>query len=916
MYSKKAFLGFIIITFLSLIILITCSKDDNPQGPSNNDGQFVYSQDLILPEDDSTLVSVEVSTGEVVFNFSQPPDTLDYIEGKILVGTEDGGYLRKVVGDPVYDGNTVTCATSNAALSEAITQGSFSYSATLEPIMGRQRGISVDTTIREEGQPPYHLRATSPPPRISQRKGVTDFDYTDIEITFTVAEYNAITIGIDTLRFSFESGLNLYTVINIAFIDTFIMYLEQSVEVRFIGVEFEFDQSIPLGSKEIELFSVDFAPLTFFAGVIPVLLFPSLDLSISAEAALHLSSVATLQNEARVSASYTAGAGWTEGWDVIYSKSLEGEGSLESAATRQITGELTEGISFEFGFMFYDITGPEIYINPYLYQEVSFPPLGVDIGAGVEGGVNYVVEFLSYELYSFNYPLVDYRYSFYSWEQSIPPPPELRFPEPGTTFVDPNFSFHWWEVYDADEYTIQVASDSYFIDIEYETDTDSNEVTCDESLEDGIYYWRVKVANNSGYYSDWSNCWVFAVGEDTPPDVPELEYPDDSTIVRSGMPIFSWSRSPGADRYQFQISKTERFTSTVMDTMVIVTYCEPSLLSTDFYYWRVRAFSPEGIYSQWSEVWTFSTFQVVVETEGRCEVSGQPLQIIIDDDIAYLLSAYYLDVIDISDPEYPAVINTYDIPGRASSMSLYEDYIYMTASDSGLIILDVNDPSVIARVGGDPDFSGYVIELDYPYAYILTNVGTKVVDVFDVEYPYLTGEIEDLDNGEKDLKLNGEYAFITYESGGFNAYDISNPESPAYVNSLLNYADEISLQGDLGFVSEHIGTEVFVVDISDPATWSGMWGGVMSHFESYYRITDLVSNDTYFFVGHNTTGSSEVDDGLEVIEIVNYSDPEEPSRSAFIAATGYHDGVRCLAVCGNYLYSGTVTSDLVIYHFE
>ncbi|MBN1755832.1 hypothetical protein JW877_06415, partial [bacterium] len=308
-------------------------------------------------------------------------------------------------------------------------------------------------------------------------------------------------------------------------------------------------------------------------------------------------------------------------------------------------------------------------------------------------------------------------------------------------------------------------------------------------------------------------------------------------------------------------------------------------------------------------------FLLIVGTVGRCDLNGQPIEIIVDLDIAYVLSGHYLDIIDITDPENPAVINSWETPGRASAMALYDDHVYLTAADSGFVVVNISDPYYIYQVGSVPAISSVAIAISYPYSYVHSSTGIKVIDIQIADNPFLAGEAEDLDNGEKDLEVHGSYVFVTYESSGLNAFELSDPLEPSFVNSLLNYSDHISIQGELAFVSEHIGTRVFVVDISNPASWSGMWGGRISAFVSYDRITGLTSNGNYFFVGHPTEGHGD-DEGREIIEIVDYSEPDEPSRVAYIEATGYSDGVRCLAAQGDCIFSGTVSSDFIIYSCE
>jgi hypothetical protein len=124
-----------------------------------------------------------------------------------------------------------------------------------------------------------------------------------------------------------------------------------------------------------------------------------------------------------------------------------------------------------------------------------------------------------------------------------------------------------------------------------------------EDLSDGAYGWTVR-AEVKDAYGDWSEMSFFTIRTSLEEPVPV--YPVAYATVNSTAVDFQWTASPGADRYEFQVSSTSRF-----DTLSLEQYTdEPSYVWSSHpsdgttYFWRVKAFEV-GISSEWSEVAAF-----------------------------------------------------------------------------------------------------------------------------------------------------------------------------------------------------------------------------------------------------------------------------------------------------------------------
>lgn len=166
--------------------------------------------------------------------------------------------------------------------------------------------------------------------------------------------------------------------------------------------------------------------------------------------------------------------------------------------------------------------------------------------------------------------------------------------------------FMWYEIPDADEYSLQVALVDDFSDAVIDTATIAeNRITL--SLEySRTYYWRVKAVNQYGT-SDWSEVWSFTTGIE-PPDEPLLAGPGNgSTDVFIDL-TFTWEVSERAEFYYFQLTDDNTFFSLITDTSNIVTsFIDIENLEYNReYFWRVAAENSGGT-SNWSEIWSFTT---------------------------------------------------------------------------------------------------------------------------------------------------------------------------------------------------------------------------------------------------------------------------------------------------------------------
>jgi hypothetical protein len=188
--------------------------------------------------------------------------------------------------------------------------------------------------------------------------------------------------------------------------------------------------------------------------------------------------------------------------------------------------------------------------------------------------------------------------------------PALATPLNNATNVPAEVLFTWNESVGANSYRIQIALDSGFNDIvEDQSGLPDNEYTL---LLDYLteYYWRVNALNEDGP-SGWSEVRSFTTVIEKP-TIPLLVSPTNDAENVSVTAILNWNESERAETYHVQVSTSTDFESNTIDEGGIAEsqFVLNGVTGGTQYHWRVRAENPGG-FSDWSEVWTFTTIEQV-----------------------------------------------------------------------------------------------------------------------------------------------------------------------------------------------------------------------------------------------------------------------------------------------------------------
>ncbi|MHB0946250.1 MAG: SUMF1/EgtB/PvdO family nonheme iron enzyme, partial [Sedimentisphaerales bacterium] len=177
-------------------------------------------------------------------------------------------------------------------------------------------------------------------------------------------------------------------------------------------------------------------------------------------------------------------------------------------------------------------------------------------------------------------------------------PPTLSSPSNASTVNGTTIAFRWNSSVGANNYYLQVATDSSFNNTVFD-DEIGNYVGADMSgfSNDGTrFYWHVKAGNSAGW-SGYSSTWNFNNGTVSIPLPPTLSSPSNASTVNGTTIAFRWNSSVGANNYYLQVATDSSFNNTVFDDEI------GNYVGTDIsgfsndgtrFYWHVKAGNSAG----------------------------------------------------------------------------------------------------------------------------------------------------------------------------------------------------------------------------------------------------------------------------------------------------------------------------------
>jgi protein-S-isoprenylcysteine O-methyltransferase Ste14 len=160
---------------------------------------------------------------------------------------------------------------------------------------------------------------------------------------------------------------------------------------------------------------------------------------------------------------------------------------------------------------------------------------------------------------------------------------------------------NWSAVLGAASYVVSIGTDPLLGSLVNSTETQATSFTRGGALAGGTYYWSitpVDAQGNKGAPSEVrSFVWFW-------PSSTNARFADLAADLEVVDPQFSWDAVPGAARYEVEVNSSQDFapgSRVCCSTTILGTSHSPERVFRDnTYYWRVRAFDPDGNAGVWN----------------------------------------------------------------------------------------------------------------------------------------------------------------------------------------------------------------------------------------------------------------------------------------------------------------------------
>ncbi len=349
-----------------------------------------------------------------------------------------------------------------------------------------------------------------------------------------------------------------------------------------------------------------------------------------------------------------------------------------------------------------------------------------------------------------------------------------KIPENGAVLNTPEITFVWQAVDDGARYLLQVATDSKFRSLTLE-DTVADTTVIRFFQTDGKYFWRVRVENSKGIWSEWSTTDSFILQRFLIVNSVKTQgYPHDIAI--SGAKAYIADGQAGLSVFDISNPETPIFLNSVMDSLNVA--------------WGVAvedtfAFVAYG----YKELLIVNVARSEsLKTVGVLEYPqpGYGYDVAVQDSWAFIAAGAQFIVVNVSDPRYPNLrfqsyyprgcrsvvtagqylfvaleqlgiaawrtdtfppvqIGTFDTPGNARGVVFKDGILYIADGRNGIIIVDATNPTYNMVQIGALDLAGYASSLtiiDSLLYVVCGSSGVMVVNCSNPSKPYLMAQIK------------------------------------------------------------------------------------------------------------------------------------------------------------------------------
>jgi hypothetical protein len=349
-----------------------------------------------------------------------------------------------------------------------------------------------------------------------------------------------------------------------------------------------------------------------------------------------------------------------------------------------------------------------------------------------------------------------------------------------------------------------------------------------------------------------------------------LQEPLDEMVLRQKSVEFQWQSIDEAIGYNIQIAEKTSFSKPIIDTTITDATLNNELIDGN-YFWRVRAFSKDSVWGEWSDTWSFKVERYQVVSQNR--TYGYAHDVFVSKPYAYIADGQAgLTILNIMEPQEPVIVsNIMDTLHEAWGVAVDGDYAYLAYSSVELRSINIGDPENPRFVGileHPTPASGYEIVVQDNLAYIAALSQFIIADIItDTLYPPLLYQHLYPAN-VRGISVLDSFAVIACEQLGIYIYNVNEPRNAKIVGwcNTPGNARDVFINDSFAFVAD--GTDGLVIfnikDKTNPQLVSGL--DLPGYARKIYVVDDLL----YIALG---------DSGLGIIDISN---PNEAKLDAIV----------------------------------
>lgn len=174
-------------------------------------------------------------------------------------------------------------------------------------------------------------------------------------------------------------------------------------------------------------------------------------------------------------------------------------------------------------------------------------------------------------------------------------------------------------------------------------------------------------------------------------------------------------------------------------------------------------------------------------------------------DYAYVADGRFMRIYDVSDKSNPVEVGSHETGTPVWAIQVVNDYAYISDSYTGLLIVNISNPSHPAYVGF---YNTVGVSVDQSiqdqYAYVAdgTDGGLQIINISDPSNPTLTGHYATEGNAIALFTL-GNYAYVCDYEFGIDIVSVVSPSSPYLIHSIpvSDHAWDVYVDNNLIYIA-------------------------------------------------------------------------------------------------------------------